>query len=88
MNLEKINENINGAIKLIEEIEIGNADVSEVTSLSWQCVQCLGAARALADSTSVRAGGQLLVRRLIIEELDRLVSRCQRAVGVTTGNNQ
>ena len=80
MDLERIAALVEAAAEAIREIEAGNASDEETSAIQWRVMAALAEVSALASTARVRVEGQVFIRRLIVEECERLVSRCRRAV--------
>ena len=80
MDLERIAQLLDSAVEAIEGIEEGDADHEETIRLQWRVLSSLAHATAIADTASTDGDGMLLVRRLVVDECERLVGRCRRAV--------
>ena len=80
MDLEKIAQLLDAAVEAIEEIVEEDIIHEETIRLQRRVLASLAHATAIADTASTDGDGMLLVRRLVVEECERLVSRCRRAV--------
>jgi len=80
MDMDKIAKLMDSATESLDEMASGSPATDEVTALQWRVMSSCASARAMADAARVRAPGQMLARRLIIEECERLVAMCRQYV--------
>jgi len=80
MDLARIAKHIEAAEEAISVLESEQCSLSEAVGLHWRVAEHLAAVRASADCVSAREPGQVLVRRLLLEEVDHLTAKACRAV--------